>query len=176
MKTTRSVSKRTLDAADVRHAAYNNVFAGGLGHTYGHHSVWSMTTEPTDYSIITWKDALDRPGAWQMRHLKALIEAKPFLEHRPAPELIAYNYIGANRMNALRGRGSRFHLHPERSARSCRLRRAGRVASQCALVRSAKRHIWKYEGSWNPIPMEAAKFTPPSSGRGEDWVLVIERE
>src|SRR5690606_19026449 len=31
-----------FDAADVRRAAYWAVFAGGMGHTYGHHCIWSM--------------------------------------------------------------------------------------------------------------------------------------
>jgi len=59
----------------VRRAAYWGVFAGGFGHTYGHHSIWSMTTKPTDYFILTWKEAIDRPGGNQMQYLRNLIES-----------------------------------------------------------------------------------------------------
>jgi len=56
-----------FDDVNIRKAAYWSVFAGACGHTYGHHCVWSMCTEPTAYFLMTWKDALSRPGAVQMK-------------------------------------------------------------------------------------------------------------
>src|SRR5690606_38434243 len=92
-----------FDAADVRTAAYYNVFSGGFGHTYGHHSIWSITTEPGSHHIMHWRDALARPGAAQMRHVRSLIESRPFFDRVPDQGLLADNYAGANYMVATRG-------------------------------------------------------------------------
>jgi hypothetical protein len=92
-----------FDAAEVRKAAYWAVFAGAAGHTYGHHCVWSMCTNPEPYFIMHWKQAIMRPGAWQMQYLRALIESRPFLERIPDQSLIAENYEGANHLRATRG-------------------------------------------------------------------------
>jgi hypothetical protein len=65
---------------DVRKQAYRAVFAGACGHTYGHHAVWQMYA-PGRAGIAHpdrfWRDALDRPGAVQMAHLRHLIERHP---------------------------------------------------------------------------------------------------
>ena len=62
---------------------YYAVFAGAFGHTYGHHSIWSMTAEPKDYFIMHWKEALDRPGAAQVRYVRELIESRSDLTGCP---------------------------------------------------------------------------------------------
>ena len=74
-----------------RKQAYRAVFAGGFGHTYGHHSVWQMHDhhrEPINAPDRTWKEALDRPGASQMIHLKNLILSRPFLTRIPDQSII----------------------------------------------------------------------------------------
>lgn len=51
-----------------RQQAYQSVFAGGFGFTYGHERVFGFGKDGTD-----WKTFLDAPGAAQMRHLVALM-------------------------------------------------------------------------------------------------------
>ena len=92
-----------FDAPDIRQAAYWGVFSGGLGITYGHHSVWRMNRAFSAYYPLTWEAGLERPGACQMRHLKALILRYPFFERVPAQELLAENYGGASYIAAARG-------------------------------------------------------------------------
>lgn len=75
-------------AREVRRALYWAVFAGGLGVTYGHHCIWSMTTEPSEYFPMTWRDALNRPAATQVRHLRELLESMPFMTAAPDQELV----------------------------------------------------------------------------------------
>jgi hypothetical protein len=77
---------------DVRKAAYRAVLAGACGHTYGHHSIWQMYDERYAGVVapgVTWKEALDFPGAFQMIHLRNLIESRPFLSRIPDDSLIA---------------------------------------------------------------------------------------
>jgi hypothetical protein len=55
----------------VRQAAYWSAFAGAMGHTYGHLSIWSMHNPaappapglPAEAMLLTWDKALDRPGS-----------------------------------------------------------------------------------------------------------------
>jgi len=75
----------------VRKQAYRSVFAGGCGVTYGHHAVWQFYMpgrEPINHVDRPWLDALDRPGAVQMRHLRALIESRPMLKRIPDQTLL----------------------------------------------------------------------------------------
>lgn len=97
--------------AHVRQRAYWNVFAGGFGHTYGHHSVWQMYEprwKPSNLPILNWRDALRRPGAGQMQHVRALIESRPMLSRVPDQSLITNGLTGADHIAAARGDGYAF--------------------------------------------------------------------
>lgn len=79
-------------AFGVRRRAYWSVFAGGFGHTYGANGVFQFHKQddpntvwaPLDY----WDVAMDYPGAFQMGHLRALMESRPFFSRVPAPNLL----------------------------------------------------------------------------------------
>ncbi|MDO8544393.1 MAG: glycoside hydrolase family 140 protein [Opitutaceae bacterium] len=78
-------------AADVRRPFYWNVFAGALGHTYGHHSVWQMATperKPINTPLMSWREALDQPGSSQMQFGRRLMESRPFLTRIPDDDVI----------------------------------------------------------------------------------------
>jgi hypothetical protein len=160
-----------FDVHDVRVAAYYSVFAGGLGVTYGHHSIWSMTTEPGDYFIMDWQTAILRPGGAQVQYVRKLIESRPFLERVPDQSLIVDNIKGANYVAATRGNSYAFLYSPNglyfklqmgiitgESVKSCWYNpRNGEVT----------------EG--DVIPNRGVvQFIPPSSGRGEDCVLILD--
>ncbi len=79
---------------DVRKQAYRAVFAGAAGHTYGHHSVWQKYQPGTPgiyapEAAMSWIEALDRPGAAQMIHLRRLVESRPYLSRIPDQALLA---------------------------------------------------------------------------------------
>ena len=80
-----------LGPHDARRSAYWAVFSGACGHTYGCHAVWQMWQPgraPKNYPLTSWREALDLPGANQMRHLRALIESKPYLTRIPDQALL----------------------------------------------------------------------------------------
>jgi hypothetical protein len=81
-------------AYDVRKAAYWAVFAGAMGHTYGHNSVWQMYRKgevPIDGARIEWMKALDAEGSSEMVHLRDLMESRPYLTRIPDQSLILPN-------------------------------------------------------------------------------------
>lgn len=160
-----------FDASDVRTAAYYAVFSGAFGHTYGHHSIWSMTLIPGDHFLMHWRDALSRPGAAQMQHLRSLMEAYPDFDRVPDQSLLESNHAGANYMAATRGTDYVMIYSPNGVAASVVM---GKIAGN--QVRAA----W-YDPR-NGGFIEAGKFPnsgtqlfqPPTSGRGNDWVLLLE--
>jgi hypothetical protein len=77
---------------DVRKQLYQSVFAGGCGVTYGHHSIWQFYDagrELINYAERYWTAALDRPGAQQVQHLRALVESRPYLTRIPDQGILA---------------------------------------------------------------------------------------
>ncbi|MDB5320223.1 MAG: hypothetical protein JWN40_1854 [Phycisphaerales bacterium] len=101
-----------FDDYDTRQAAYWSVFAGAMGHTYGHHSIWSMHNldappapgVPAKEMHFTWDKAIDRPGGQAMTHLRRLIESRPFLSRIPDQTLIAAGQgEGIDHVQAIRG-------------------------------------------------------------------------
>jgi hypothetical protein len=68
-------------AAEVRAALYRATFAGGAGVTYGCNEVWQMAAPgrpPALSAVLDWRAALDLPVAGQVRHLRALVESRPW--------------------------------------------------------------------------------------------------
>lgn len=76
---------------DVRRQMYRAVFAGACGQTYGHNCVWQMFApgrEPAIHADRPWTEALDRPAAGQVIHLRNLMLSRPYLTRIPDQELL----------------------------------------------------------------------------------------
>lgn len=162
-----------FDDYDVRQSAYWAVFAGACGHTYGCHDVWQMYEEgrkPECSPRRDWKSALELPGARQMKHLRKLMESRPFPGRKPDQAVLADPLAGGDHMLALRGEGYLWIYTPK-----------GReIVLNLAHVEEG----YRFAGWFNPRngfiqPIEVMegsfRFVPPSSGRGEDWVLLLDR-
>jgi Protein of unknown function (DUF4038)/Putative collagen-binding domain of a collagenase len=74
----------------VRKRAYWSLFAGSFGHTYGHPSVcWMISEKERDnFRRYSWFEALDRPGAWQMKILRDFLESRDLSQCIPCQELL----------------------------------------------------------------------------------------
>lgn len=77
---------------DVRRRLYWALFAGAHGHTYGAGSIWQMWDKGRPALFrppMTWREALQLPGAAQMQHAKNLLLAMPtYFERIPDQKLI----------------------------------------------------------------------------------------
>jgi hypothetical protein len=164
----------TSSAYDVRKHAYLDVFAGAFGHTYGCHDVWQMyapNRTPVNGPNHPWYVALHLPGAAQMKHLRQLIESRPMLERVPDQSIIT-NALGANeRIQATRGADYLFVYTSEGKAITVNM---GKISG------TQLRSFWydPKNGTCKEIGVSSntgqQTFTPPSSGYGQDWVLVID--
>jgi hypothetical protein len=164
----------TSNAYDIRKHAYIDVFAGAFGHTYGCHDIWQMyapNRTPINGPHYPWYVALDLPGAGQMKHLRYLIESRPQFERLPDQTLIT-NALGANdHIQATRGNDYIFVY----SAQGKKF-----TVNTSKITGKEIQSYWfnPRTGATTDIGKVAKKsqqvFTPPTSGYGQDWVLVVD--
>lgn len=166
-----------FEAYDVRKAAYWSLLAGACGHTYGNNAIWQMYEpgrKPYIHTRHTWYDALDRPGAAQMRFVRDLFESRPFLQLSPRPDILVNDTttVGNKLMAAAAEDGSYAMVYDPTG-----------IPFYVSLDKLAGDI---YEGWWyNPRDGSHAEigvvgdkgdrlFVAPGFGPGQDWVLVLD--
>lgn len=164
-----------FDEADIRQAMYWNLFSGGFGHTYGCHPVWQMLApgrEPVGLARHNWYDVLDLPGAYDLIHARRLIESRPFLSRVPDQSMIVQSYFPeTDFVVATRGDGYAFIYFPTGWSAEIRLDKIGAVSIRAFWFDPRKgesKLIDTFSGTGTK------KFTPPSGGRGNDWILILD--
>jgi len=162
-----------FDDEDVRRAAYWALFAGAHGHTYGCHPVWQMLDAgrtPVGNARNYWHRVLDLPGAWDMIHVRNLMESRPRITGAPDPAMIVSDPGNeVNHLQAFRGEGFAFIYLP--SNRS--------ITVDPVPLKAERIRAWWF----NPRTGVAEKIgdfngTSPHIFRtpvaGVDWILVLD--
>ncbi len=170
-------------AADVRRPFYWDVLSGACGHTYGHHSVWSMHQAgraPVNAPLMPWTEAMDEPGAFQVGIGKRLIESRPFLKLAPDDSLLVPSEYptlvpgaGTRRFAAARAGDGSYALIYVPVGRSFKVR--------MDRISGAEVNAWWFnprDGQANLLgafPNQGERtFVPPAPGELLDWVLVLD--
>jgi len=164
-------------AGDIRRIMYWNVFAGAFGQTYGCHDVWQMYTSDKkgiNQPLRPWPVALDLPMANQVRHLKNLFLSRPFLTRIPDQSMVAGSQEENNDyVSATRDSGGSYALlyFPTGKTTAIDLSKLKGVSlkSQWYDPRTGNAFDGPYLSTSKSITI-----TPPTSGKGNDWVLVID--
>lgn len=160
---------------EVRRQIYRAVFAGGFGATYGNNAVWQWYAPgrtPVWSPERPWYEALDRPAATQMIHLRRLMESRPFFTRVPDQSLLVSPAgSGIEHVRATRdsdGRYAMVYLPTNRA-----------VTVAMSKLRDGPVTAWWYDprtGAETAIGSFANSgsrtFTPPAGG--PDWVLVLD--
>lgn len=162
---------------DIRRIMYWNVFAGAFGQTYGCHDVWQMYSldkTPINQPLRPWPEALDLPMANQAKHLKHLMLSRPFLTRIPdqsmvvAPQVENENYVIAARDS-------------EGSYAMIYFPRGNATSIDLSKLSGTKLNSWWFDprtgNSYEGPSFDKStntKIEPPTSGKGNDWVLVID--
>lgn len=165
-----------LEAIHARRFCYWALFSGACGHTYGCNDIWQMWRQgvnPLIAACLPWDEAIHLPGAGQMQHARALIEAGAYFDRMPDPSLVEPpNTSGADYVAACRAPDGRYALvyFP-----------AGKPASlRTFLLNGPRLSVRWYNprtGAAQPLPpLETAPwkpttFIPPTVN---DWVLVLD--
>jgi len=164
-----------FDDADVRQAAYWNLFSGGFGHTYGCHAIWQMLApgrEPVGQARNFWYDDLDLPGAWDMIHVRNLMESRPMTERVPFQQIIMNSYVPETEtLVATRGKEYVMVYIPTGWGAELDLEQCGWPLARgwwynCRTGAVTELGEMRAEGT--------RTFTPEPGGRGNDWVLVLD--
>lgn len=166
-----------FDDYDMRQAAYWSLLAGACGHTYGNNNVWQMWQPGRQGRImadVPWREALDHPGALQMGFVRRLFESRPFHKLVPDQSMIVDGpRHGGAKIRAARAndgsfafiyspRGEKFSIHKE-------VIRSERVKEIWYDPRYGVAHDVHTTDRWG-----FQTYTSPTSGRGQDWVLILE--
>lgn len=165
-------------ARDIRRIMYWNVFAGAFGQSYGCHAVWQMydlDKEGINQPLRPWKEALDLPMANQVKHLKNLMLSRPFLSRIPDQSMVVgeqpedNDYTSATRDSE--GTYAMVYF-PHGEAKAIDL----------SVLKGETFTTWWFDPrtgvsfQGESIKEKQLDVKPPSSGLGNDWVLVIDAE
>lgn len=162
---------------DVRRYAYWSVFAGGAGFTYGHNSVMQFhkAKEKGVYGVReVYTDAMNAPGAGQMKYLKQLLLSRSYFDRVPDQSLLAKD-TGVQHQHILATRGKTYAYYYTATGRSIPVQlgkiEAGYIKASWYDPRTG------YTSRIGTFPNEGVKvFDPPGKEEeGNDWVLILDR-
>jgi hypothetical protein len=161
---------------DVRQAVYWSIFAGGCGVTYGCHDIWQMFApgrEPISVARNYWYDVLDLPGAWDMMHVRNLLESRPYLSRVPDQSLISGEAgSGGEHIQATRGDDYALIYLPY----------GQNVKVVLGKITGERVRAWWFDPRSGQAELigvftnqASHQFDPPGEpARGNDWVLVLD--
>lgn len=165
----------TSNSYDIRKYAYLDLFAGAFGHTYGCHDIWQFYSpyrEAVNSPHVYWQDAMELPAANQMKFVRHLLESRPMLDRVPDQSLVEESnlYIG-ERIQATRGNDYALIYTTNGKPFTVNL---GKITGNQLNAhwfnprKGETKFLEKLENKGKK------KFTPPSSGYGQDWVLILD--
>lgn len=168
-----------FDDFDSRQAAYWSVLAGACGHTYGNNNVWQMWGPEHQSKIwanIPWNKAIDHPGALQMGYLRRLFESRPYQKLLPNQDVILNGpKTGDKKIRAMLARDSSFAFiytpYGEKFTVDKNIIKAKRVKEIWWDTRYGVAYHIHSTDNWG-----YQTYTPPTNGRGNDWLLILESE
>lgn len=162
---------------DVRKQLYRSVFAGGFGATYGQSSIWRMHNAGLfneNYTLENWDKMLDRPGAYQTGYLRMLIESRPYVNRIPDPTIIVEGQgVKNDYITSFKDSEGRYLMAYLPIGKTIKINTSS--------IPSKQVKAWWF----NPKTAQSVfigtkkntqimEFTAPTTGVGNDWVLVID--
>lgn len=164
-------------ARDIRRIMYWNVFAGAFGQTYGCHDIWQMYDQDRDGingPLRPWHKALDLPMAHQVRHLKNLMLSRPFLSRIPDQSLIRTDQQdGVDYVIATRDENGEYAMIYFPTGKNVLLDLKNLQGDEFKTWWYDPRTGVAFEGT-DLRKDSGLEIQPPSTGMGNDWVLVID--
>lgn len=123
--------------------------------------------------LTDWRQALDRPGAADMRHVRTIFEARPFAELMPDQSLI----VGPNPKDSLHVRAA---ISASKAFALIYLSVGQTVSIDLSKMKNSMTASWynPREGTMQKIGKfnntGNQQFDPPTNGTDHDWLLVLD--
>jgi len=178
---------RLWDGSDIREGAYESVFAGACGQTYGNATVAFFLYEPLSQYSCThyigniakmgydnkgWHHALRHEGAETLKYLHKLRLSRPYFDFTPAPELVlnSKDDILFGRIFAARGKDYAFIYSPygREIEVDCSQINTQFIRASWYDPRTGEERLICY------LKPGKAVFVPETRGKGQDWVLILD--
>jgi hypothetical protein len=173
-----------LDDFDVRKKTYWALFAGAFGATYGNWEVYEMYESGGPYpNKLHWKDAINYPGAMQMKYVRRLMQSRPYINRRPDQSIITSNTYGdtsGNHIRATRANDGSYLMVYSAGG-------LGFTVNMTKVTGASVRGWWFNPRSGASTDLGlftnsgTQTFTPPaadpnqpSNVHGNDWILVLD--
>jgi Protein of unknown function (DUF4038)/Putative collagen-binding domain of a collagenase len=128
---------------------------------------------------LPWKQALQLPAGGQMQYLRNLIESRPMLLRIPDQWLLVNDPMGtSDRIQACRGSDGSYAFVYTATGAKLEIRMVDRIYEKLsgAMIKAywydPRLGTSTYIGEFSKTA--SREFTPPSHGRGNDWVLVLD--
>lgn len=191
-----------IQPRDVRRIAYCAVFAGAAGCAYGSQGVWNYVSPSPGVTPSTrlvyglpaasLQTGLGRPAGSQMQYLRALIESRPMLTRIPDQWAIVNDPMSTTeRIQATRSSDGSYMFIYTSTGRPVRARLRDKIYN---IVSGTSYKAWWYDPRNGTATLIgefprtesgdresdvhrgdiSREFTPPTSGPGQDWVLVLD--
>lgn len=161
-------------AYDARQAAYWSVFAGAFGYTYGHNHIWQMYKQgksPKTNATAYWSQSLDAEGRATMKHLRTLMESRPMLSRIPDQTLVKDALSGGSRILATRGDDYAFIYSSSGEAFTVMM---GKISGHTIRAAWFNPRTGRISQIGHYPNNGEHRFTPPTTGPEEDWVLLLD--
>jgi len=163
---------------DVRRYAYWSVFSGACGFTYGHNSVMQFyTTSPKAGAYgarMPWTEALNSPGANQLKYLKSLMLDSHFEQLVPDQSILNDSGERYNHLVALKGPNCL--LVYTYNGRSISLKTDQLGGNKFKFGWYSPRD-GKFIAAGTIRKGKTAEFNPPGKQKdGVDWVLILKNK
>lgn len=160
---------------DIRVHAYWNFLSGACGYTYGNNAIWQMFKKGGEIAIpalYDWRESMDRPSAFDMRHVRDILENRIDKLIPDQSYVFGVNPKGENYIVAAGSTDKSFamiYLAKGQPVKVIMKKLNGDVKASWFNPRNGfLKHIGYFRGEG------FQDFIPPSSCEGNDWHLLLE--
>ena len=162
---------------DARTAAYWSILAGACGHTYGNNNIWQMWREGEAHIIgadIPWYEAINHPGSFDMMHLRKMLESSDWQKLKPDQSLILDGPLtGASKIRTSIAEDGSFLMAYSAKGEPFTLN-LDSLADNHISEKWFDPRYGTFFNLHNSTTLSVKTYTPPSSGNGNDWLLIVE--
>lgn len=170
-------SRGWFDAIDIRRALYWSLFSGALGHVYGCHDIWQMKSSefaPIGLARGNWYSSLELEGASDMIHARRLMESLSWDDRVPSYNIIiSQNNDPEKKIVTMKSSNYVLIYIPDSKDFVCDLTSMGKdimLKTQWMNPRTGE-----FSKDETCKSSSFVRFTTPSFGRENDWVLLIKK-
>jgi hypothetical protein len=133
--------------------------------------MYAPNRTPVNGAHFPWYVALDLPGASQMKYLRTLIESRPVFDRIPDQSIVDDAYGNNDHVQACRGEDYIFIYTAEGNSISVN---ADKISGNEVVAHWYNPKNGEVKSAGKFKKENGLKFTSPSSGYGQDWVLIVD--